>query len=119
MLNSKQKFLRHTVRFFVIGITLVFRTACSETDESSKNEPADSDPLEDAGADGSDSEGGEDYDVFNPDRVLKISLNLPEKKWEDLIANAVDETYTEADVNIEGEDIGKVGLRFKGSYGAL
>ncbi len=58
-------------------------------------------------------------ELFDFDQVPVFDLYLPEDEWELLQANAMQEQYTEADACFNGRGIGKVGLRFKGSYGTL
>lgn len=59
-------------------------------------------------------------ELFGMDHVPTFDIHLSKDKWEELMANAVDEQYTEAEVCFEGRGIGgTVGLRFKGSYGTL
>lgn len=112
------------------ALSALFLGAACNDNASKDIDTADSDTgaQNDAGPDASGSDTDTDtdtsdaaspYDVFNPDRVLQISLTLPESEWESLIDQAVDEVYTEANVSIEGEELGAVGLRFKGSYGSL
>ena len=57
-----------------------------------------------------------DQGVFPDDRILQVDVSLPEAAWEALIANAEREEYTTADVTIDGQPLGTVGLRFKGEY---
>lgn len=57
--------------------------------------------------------------LFDYDHVPTFDITLPEAQWDALLANAMDEEYTEAEVSFEGQPIGLVGLRFKGSYGTL
>ena len=54
--------------------------------------------------------------VFPQDRILQVDVSLPDGAWEALIANAQQEQYTSADVTIDGQPLGTVGLRFKGEY---
>ncbi|MBN2342580.1 MAG: CotH kinase family protein [Deltaproteobacteria bacterium] len=57
--------------------------------------------------------------LFDYDHVPVFDIFLPEEEWNMLIENAVDEEYTEASLCFEGQAVGTVGLRFKGSYGTL
>jgi hypothetical protein len=57
--------------------------------------------------------------LFGPDKITEIRLTLAPDVWEQLLIDAQDEVYTSADLAIDGEDLGEVGLRFKGSYGSL
>ena len=57
--------------------------------------------------------------LFDPFRVAEIRLSLPPDEWEQLLINARDEIYVPADIEIDKETVGEVGLRFKGSYGTL
>jgi hypothetical protein len=44
-------------------------------------------------------------------------VRLPQAEWEALKVNARDEQYVAVQASFEGQDIGTVALRFKGSYG--
>ncbi|MBN2525096.1 MAG: CotH kinase family protein [Deltaproteobacteria bacterium] len=57
--------------------------------------------------------------LFDFDHVPAFDFYLPEDQWESLQANAMDEKYTAVDACFEGKYIGKIGLRFKGSFGTL
>ena len=63
--------------------------------------------------------GGNATDLFNYHHVPMFDVYLPPGAWENLKINARDEEYTEAFACFEGSDIGRVGIRFKGSYGSL
>ena len=63
--------------------------------------------------------GNEAESLFTRTEAVEIRLQLPKEEWETLLGNAQDEEYTPADVTIQGDFIGNVGLRFKGSYGSL
>ena len=58
-------------------------------------------------------------DLFDYPHVPVFDLYLPEDDWAELRVNARDEEYVEAQACFEGSSIGRVGLRFKGSYGSL
>ena len=58
-------------------------------------------------------------ELFGAPAVPTFDLYLPAAAWESLQANARDEQFTEAEACYEGRAIGRVGLRFKGSYGSL
>lgn len=57
--------------------------------------------------------------LFFAESIPTFTLTLPEEEWEALKKNAAAEEYTEATLSFEGEDMGVVGLRFKGGYGSL
>jgi len=57
-----------------------------------------------------------DEGVFPADRILQVEVTLPDGAWEALIANAEQEQYTRAEVTIDGQALGTIGLRFKGEY---
>lgn len=75
-------------------------------------------PLEECEADTSLAERDAD-ELFNTDHVPGFDLYLPEDKWAALQEHAVDEQWEEADACFDGKLIGRVALRFKGSYGTL
>jgi hypothetical protein len=58
-------------------------------------------------------------DLFGYAHIPTFDLYLDEQAWEDLQANAQEEQYAEAQACFEGRSIGRVGMRFKGSYGSL
>jgi spore coat protein H len=57
--------------------------------------------------------------VFAEDQVHTYALELSATDWAGLQANARDEEYAAASLSVDGELVGQVGLRFKGSYGSL
>ncbi len=61
----------------------------------------------------------ESAELFGYSSVPTFELTLPPEEWEYLQAHATDEEYTEACLSFQGNPIGPVGLRFKGSYGTL
>jgi spore coat protein H len=58
-------------------------------------------------------------DLFAYPHVPGFDFYLPPADWAALQANAAAEEYVEADACFEGRGLGRVGLRFKGSYGSL
>lgn len=63
---------------------------------------------------------GENADkLFETDHVPVFEMHLPDDKWAALQANATAEQWEEAEACFDGKYIGRVGLRFKGSYGTL
>lgn len=58
-------------------------------------------------------------DLFAATAVPTFDLYLPADEWEKLKANARDEQYVPAQACFQGQAIGLIGLRFKGSYGSL
>ena len=58
-------------------------------------------------------------ELFAFPHVPSFDLYLPAETWDDLQVHARDEQYTVAEACFEGKAIGRVGLRFKGSYGSL
>ncbi|MFZ5896619.1 MAG: CotH kinase family protein [Myxococcota bacterium] len=52
-------------------------------------------------------------------QVPTFELSLPAERFQHLLATARDEVYTQADLRFEGQLVGSIGLRFKGSYGTL
>jgi spore coat protein H len=57
--------------------------------------------------------------VFDEAALRTYSLSLDPAVWENLIATATDEEYVLADLDVDGEKLPQVGLRFKGSFGTL
>ena len=58
-------------------------------------------------------------DLFDGSTVPVFALTLPDDRWQHLQDHAVDEEYEPACLTFEGDPVGAVGLRFKGSYGTL
>jgi spore coat protein H len=99
--------------------------------DTTDTETGDSDDTDGSDTESSQSEWGdftkifndeaadEAHDFFTPKKVSEIRLTLPADVWEQLIIDAEDEAYVPAEIVVDGEDIGEVGLRFKGSYGSL
>ncbi|MGC4065226.1 MAG: CotH kinase family protein [Polyangiaceae bacterium] len=57
--------------------------------------------------------------LFETPSVPTFDFYLPASAWENLKAHAQEEEYVEAQACFDGKAVGKVGLRFKGSYGSL
>jgi spore coat protein CotH len=57
-----------------------------------------------------------DEGAFPQDRVLRVEITMPKGAWETAIQTAESETYARVAVRIDGQDLGDVGFRFKGSY---
>jgi spore coat protein H len=57
--------------------------------------------------------------VFDEATLRTYALSLDPAVWENLIATATDEVYVLADLEVDGERLPQVGLRFKGSFGTL
>jgi spore coat protein H len=62
---------------------------------------------------------GDSRELFDYPRVPLFDICLPHAAWENLKAHSKDEEYVEARACFEGRYIGRVGVRFKGSYGSL
>lgn len=61
-----------------------------------------------------------DADVLFSAAIIPVfELELPNEEWQWLQRNPVLEEYREATLTFEGQDMGLVGLRFKGSVGSL
>ena len=119
-----------SVRILLLALPLM--GACS--DHSAKDTPGDATEKEtsmgdadpDAGAsdDGErvvfkDMSDNEAAPLFERKEVIEVRLSLPSDEWDELLANARDEEYTEADVTIMGRRLEQVGLRIKGAVGSL
>lgn len=57
--------------------------------------------------------------LFDYDHVPAFDIRLPKSRWDNLLANAVDEQWEQVEACFEGKRIGTIALRFKGSYGTL
>lgn len=58
-------------------------------------------------------------ELFATPTIPVFDLYLPAADWEALKAHAREEIYVPAQACFEGQALGQVGLRFKGSYGSL
>ena len=58
-------------------------------------------------------------ELFAWDHVPSFEATLPPERWSYLRSHALDESYEPAEVRFEGQSLGTVGLRFKGSIGTL
>ena len=54
-------------------------------------------------------------ELFAGDEVMRIDVQMEEKDWEDMLANAVSEEYYSCNIEINGEKIYHVGIRPKGN----
>jgi hypothetical protein len=67
-----------------------------------------------------DPQSGDAADwVFDEGALRTYTLSLDPAVWENLLATATDEVYVLADLEVDGERLPQVGLRFKGSFGTL
>lgn len=57
--------------------------------------------------------------VFDEEQVRTYELELGATEWAELQARALDEEYVAAQLSVDGELVGQVGLRFKGNAGTL
>jgi spore coat protein H len=72
------------------------------------------------GGQGGSSGGPSDASaLFQPQTLPTFELRLAPERWEYLQAHARDEEYEPAELRFEGQLVGEVGLRFKGSFGTL
>ncbi len=58
-------------------------------------------------------------DPFAEGLIRTWSLQLAPEDWQTLQDTALDEQYVPATLQIDGEDVGRVGVRYKGSHGTL
>ncbi len=58
-------------------------------------------------------------DLFGASSIPVFDVYLPPATWADLQIDARDEEYVRAEACYEGQSLGEIGLRFKGSYGSL
>ncbi|MGC4065182.1 MAG: CotH kinase family protein [Polyangiaceae bacterium] len=57
-----------------------------------------------------------DEGVFPKDRVLDIQVKMSDEAWTRLIATAKQEVWSTAEVTIDGQSVGMIGIRPKGEY---
>jgi spore coat protein CotH len=99
-------YVRRTPAFGLGLVLLAFAAGCSDEREKVTERASvfgDRDAIE----------------LFESAEVPSFEFELPEERWTELKANALAEEYVEANVRFDGELVGSVGLRFKGSYGTL
>ena len=53
--------------------------------------------------------------VFNKSKVTTVDIEMDEEDWEDMLANAANEEYKQANVTVNGEKIENVAIRTKGN----
>ncbi len=53
--------------------------------------------------------------LFDTDEILSINIIMDDGEWNDMLSNAVSETYSQCDVEINGEMFYRVGIRPKGN----
>lgn len=53
--------------------------------------------------------------VFNKSKVTTVDIEIAEEDWEDMLANAADEEYKQANVTVNGKRIENVAIRTKGN----
>jgi spore coat protein H len=58
----------------------------------------------------------DEHGVFPKDRVLDIQVAIREEAWAKLMATAKREVWSVADVSIDGQILGEIGIRPKGEY---
>ena len=88
--------------------------------------PEDDDPEDDdseADAPSSDTPAnwttGASLYIFDQTRLHTFELSVPEESLAEIDADPAAEEWVEATLRFEGEDVGAVGLRYKGSIGAF
>lgn len=58
----------------------------------------------------------DDQGAFPKDRVLDVQVTISDDAWAKLIATAKKEVWSVADVSIDGQNLGEIGIRPKGEY---
>lgn len=53
--------------------------------------------------------------LFDTSQIIDINIAMDESSWNEMLENAIDETYYECDVTINGTTFNKVGIRTKGN----
>ena len=53
--------------------------------------------------------------LFDTDQIMSVNIIMDQDEWEDMLANAADETYYKCDVEINGTTFQQVGIRPKGN----
>jgi spore coat protein CotH len=53
--------------------------------------------------------------LFAKDHILEISINVSTEQWEDMLADARNESYIPCDIVIDGKSVSAVGIRPKGN----
>src|SRR5690606_32611688 len=99
------------------GSPAVIVSATTQASSDDATAPDDATALGDAAAPAPAS--SPDYDwatAFTQDQIRTFSVSLPEEEWQALRLNARDKEYVPAALAIDGEEMGSVGLRFKGGW---
>lgn len=58
-------------------------------------------------------------EVFRDDLLRTYELTISDADWEHLQATATEELYVPARFSVEGEQLGTIGVRYKGNHGTL
>ncbi len=53
--------------------------------------------------------------LFDTDQVLEVNILMEDEAWQDLLDNAMSETYAQCDVQVAGQTFYRVGIRPKGN----
>ncbi len=53
--------------------------------------------------------------LFGTDEIININIIMDEAEWDNMLSNAISETYSQCDVEINGEMFYRVGIRPKGN----
>ncbi len=106
--------------WLVAGIAVVLSGCGSSTHDSGLPPDGPAPPQSDPCA--RDCPGCAEADaaeLFGWPSVPTFELTLPGDRWRHLQDHAADEEYEPACLSFEGDPLGSVGVRFKGSYGTL
>lgn len=124
--------MRVSLLFPLALVGLVVAAGCDNADGAPKEDGGGAAATGSGGSTTGEEAGGSDgggvfltpeekYDTvdegaFPKDRVLDIQVSMKEGDWDRLIATAAQETWSTADVTIDGQRVGTVGIRPKGEY---
>ena len=109
-------------RHQVVALFALTLVACGSQTPSTPGGALSAGGSQGAGGEGGQSDSGLPSDasaLFQPQTLPTFELSLPVERWEYLQAHARDEEYEPAELRFQGQVVGEVGLRFKGSFGTL
>ncbi|GAB1154649.1 hypothetical protein YWY31_06740 [Paenibacillus illinoisensis] len=86
-------------------------TACSSDSQGTANETS----TENQSTSDETAQTTAYADQFDKTQIMSISIDAEEDAWQEMLDNAMDETYISADITINGTTIKNVGIRPKGN----
>jgi len=107
----------------VLFLVTLMATSCSEDEPTMVNEPVDPVPVVPVDTSTTTDELqyltlDSDY-IFDDDKLPTFELTIPEENYSYINSDPTAEEYVEGSLTFEGETVGPIGVRYKGSIGAF